>query len=310
MEPKGTRDRDTKMNTDNHIPDDDLAALAEGRLAEPRRNEAREHLKHCRACLAGYADAVRYRAHELAGGRLPAVPPELLRRAYAVPGTAPRRATRRPIALHYATALAGLAAVAMILLLAPHREARTARLPLTGEQLAELRAAIEGASLHEMILPGGEAFSGGLQRPCRNGSPESGPLTATAIAELTAAGEAGHLSAEDTAWLVAALAATGRNAEAAVHVRRVRSEQPFDPRWTHLEGVIAYLEGDLASAESLLRDARARRPEDPVIGFNLGYLLAAQGRLAEAQPLLEEVAREAAGSPLAERAAEILRWPH
>jgi len=299
-------------NAEFHINDEDLAALVEGNLEESRRAEARAHMARCRRCLAAYAEAVRFGARDFSGASLPPTSASVLRRAYAVAQDRGQRALghggRR--ALRWAGATASLAAAAAIVAIVVHQTDSGPGLHLNPAQSCILRVAVEHASLHEMIIPGGEGLSGGGQRSHRDATPVrevNAESTAAAIAELAAAGEGNRLSPEEAVWLVASLAAAGRTTEARASLQRSRAAGLADPRLQHLEAVLAYLDGDLASAEALLRRLLAEQPDDPLVAFNLGYLLDAQQRINEARPLLEAVTRQVAGTPLAERAAEILR---
>src|SRR5262245_23071624 len=52
-----------------HPREEDLAALADGRLGAGEAEPLRRHLAACRSCLAAYSDAVRYRAGWLTSPR-------------------------------------------------------------------------------------------------------------------------------------------------------------------------------------------------------------------------------------------------
>ncbi len=72
------------------------------------------------------------------------------------------------------------------------------------------------------------------------------------------------------------------------------------------QGLAAYLEGELETAEEKYREALDRRPEDPAALYNLGTLLRVAGRNDEAARVLRQAAMGPEGHPDVRRAAEAL----
>lgn len=71
---------------------------------------------------------------------------------------------------------------------------------------------------------------------------------------------------------------------------RARELAPEQPRWAYLEGVVAQQEGDLDTAERVLRAAQGLAADDPAIALRLGEVLLDRGRSSEAEPLLSRAA--------------------
>jgi hypothetical protein len=113
------------MEPDDHIPAEQIAALAEGSLPAESREAILKHLSRCRSCMAAYVEAVRYRAAWLAAPEAFEPPEELVelgQQALAEATTGARPARPSPWRLkRLAAAAAGLAAlvVALRMLLMP-----------------------------------------------------------------------------------------------------------------------------------------------------------------------------------------------
>lgn len=73
------------------------------------------------------------------------------------------------------------------------------------------------------------------------------------------------------------------------------------------EGLAAYLDGEIETAEARYREALDRRPEDPAALYNLGTLLRVSGRKDEALKVLRKAAMGSEGHPDVARAAEAVQ---
>jgi tetratricopeptide (TPR) repeat protein len=72
------------------------------------------------------------------------------------------------------------------------------------------------------------------------------------------------------------------------------------------EGLAAYLDGEITTAEERYREALSRRPDDPAALYNLGTLLRVTGRTDEAVTTLRRAAMGPEGHPDVARASEAL----
>ena len=93
-----------------------------------------------------------------------------------------------------------------------------------------------------------------------------------------------------------ALHQAGRQDEAAAGYRKVLELAPGQFDATHLLGVIALQQGELADAEVLIRQALAARPKDPAALNNLGTTLLNGGRLDEAREQFERAVKAQPGN--------------
>ena len=72
------------------------------------------------------------------------------------------------------------------------------------------------------------------------------------------------------------------------------------------EGLSAYLDGELDTAERCYRQALEKRPDDPAALYNLGTLLRITGRVEEAKSVLRRAAMGPEDHPDVRRASEAL----
>jgi Peptidase_C39 like family/Tetratricopeptide repeat len=111
-------------------------------------------------------------------------------------------------------------------------------------------------------------------------------------------------TADETRWL-GAIAATERvGAASSARAARTAYEQ-FLSRWPNNAGAAValanahYKAGDLARAESVLRDALRHNADSAIVLNNLAQTLSDQGRNTEALPFAERAAAAGAGGPFA-----------
>ena len=110
------------MSARERHPGDRLAALVDGRLAEPDRSRVIDHLTRCRPCLADY-DAQLALKGLLGGLPAPGAPDELAARLAALPSSRPAEdpagaGASRPSGARRATTVAAAALSVSVLVVA------------------------------------------------------------------------------------------------------------------------------------------------------------------------------------------------
>lgn len=257
-----------------HVPIEMLARLAEGHADEPEAAEVREHLATCRACMAAYADAVRYRAAWIA------TPQEFHPERTATDGTTrDRRSTSQgfrqaALAAGMVIALGGVALLVGRGLL-PKSDAEV--VPTV------IREALEAASANGLVLPGGEAAAN-LEVPVtRAGAPGRLRHLESQVEEEIRRYEAGDRSSDRTFLVVAGLLGLQELQAAQDYVEEGLERHPDDPRLLILAADIARRGSRLAQAEGHLRHALALEPKSRTASLDLALVLLDMERMDEAR---------------------------
>lgn len=284
-----SRPPDHLTEPDAHVSLEELASVAEGR---PASEETILHLSRCRECMAAYADAVRYHAAWVAR-------PEDFQAAPATDaGGVERRPSTVPI-VALAGAAAAILAVAGLLTLGPWRSATRGDVPPAVQHL------LVHASATGLVFPGAEAGAAARRPSYRAGSGAADEAT-VAIEALRESVERGDRSNDRLYALIAGLIATNRVDLASDYIAEARGRAPQDPRFLVLEAMVSARRGDGAGAEALLQRARELDPRDPTVALDLGIVVAGTRGLTDARPHLLETIARAPGSPLAQRARQVL----
>lgn len=281
---------------EDHLGPEDLGLLAEGRLPPATREPAIRHLARCRACMAAYADAVRYRAAWLARPEefLPADAPPRAAPAAGAPGrfvrtTAPRSSSWLALAAGVAVAL--VAWRGGWLGGSPRGDVRVP---------AAIRAVLDRASTRDLILPGALPRAAGPRY--RSGEPADDLDFRVVLGERMSAYERGDRGIENTYAVAAGQLAAGHLETARGLLREGLAAHPDAPRLRVLSAVLAYRENRLGDSEAQLIAARRLAPEDPVAAFDLALVLLESGRANEGRTMLERLLASRPPAPIAERA--------
>jgi tetratricopeptide (TPR) repeat protein len=286
-----------------HPREEDLAALAEGRLLPEQAASLERHLAACRSCMAAYTDAVRYRAGWLATPEAFEPAPDLIERGVAVRRTSADRATAvggeprgRRVAWAGATLGLGLVLVVGIFLQSDFRSRSESR-----RVAGPIRVALEDLSGRGLVLAEGEAGAASSGPVLRSGLEQAGPELSTAVREARARYEAGRGRGANAYPVAAGLHCMGQTDAARDYIDEGLRRNSNDVRLLILRADIAYRDSDLDGAERSLRQALATGRGTPAAALDLGIVLAELHRREEAARLFEETAKNAP-APIAARA--------
>jgi len=277
-------------------PDKELvAALVHGNVAPSEAQSIERHMASCDECFSAYAEAVEAEIQQWNAAPVPLE--EYWRRAaldVAREGTRTQRERPRP---WKPVAVMGAASFAIAILafwfLRPGIRPTVVSGPL---------ATIVGeASARGLVLPGGEAWADRTIPPYR------GPTPGDPEAQMALRSLARLRSADDAVGAVSGSVALGQLRVAQSLLEESKQRFAGDSRVSILEAVLAYEEGDLAAAKTLLEAVVRERPHDPLARLDLAIVMIARGRDLEAQEHLEVVIKDANGSPLAARAERVKR---
>jgi len=298
----------------SHIGLEDLGLLAEGRVEPLTRARMCEHLARCRACMASYADAVRYHAAWVARPGAFDPSPDLIAAGIsagesAAPGprvVLPARAESVAAPRRVALAAAAACAVVAAAILLGAGGGDTLLHPWQRTIPAPIRTALESASAVGFVLPGGERAAAS-RGPVYRGSPAAeNPRLEAALQQCLDRYESGRVGPVETYAAGAGFIATGQLLAARELVNEGLTRYPDDPRLLVLAADVAFRMSQLGRSEELLRKALRARPDDPIAALDLGLVLADQGRAAEARREWLAVIAARPGTPLADRAGREL----
>ena len=267
--------------------------LIDGSIAPAARQSLLSHIRGCKACAAAYRDsALLAQVIREDPSAFPA-PDDLAELGKSVTrsrvSTPPKRIVLRlaPIAV--------VAAIGLVLLLRGGPDG------LDPSVLSPLRDAAETLTARgPIVLPEAE---GGIGREDDNHRSGYVPVTGAIEGSLERLYESflNDDSDPDAAyWLAAGYLATGQIDLAREVANLAQARNTRDPRMETMAGLIALVDEDYTSAESILR----RAPADAVRRLNLSVVLMRQGRFEEARSLLGELADDDAA--VGARAAELL----
>jgi tetratricopeptide (TPR) repeat protein len=280
-----------KMTGFAHPYEEDLAALAEGRMAPAAAAPLERHLAECRSCMAAYTDAVRYRAGWLASPESFEPTPELVERGAGMVRARrfPRAAVAEPGPGWRRLAIAGATLTVALGLLFVARSDLPAR--LGGPPLPQpIRLALEDLSGRGLVLPGGEAGAASTGPVLRSGQGPTDPALDAAVKEAKARYESGRWTRASVYPVAAGLHASGQMEAARDYVEQGLRSDPNDVRLLILRADIAYRASDMVRAEHCLRRALALRRDSPAAALDLGLVLADGNQREEAARWFEQAA--------------------
>lgn len=169
----------------------------------------------------------------------------------------------------------------------------------------DIRAVLEAATTTGgMVLPGGERALAKPPVVYRSGSPGVTPGLSAELGRLAEAYGNGEASPDYAYALIGGLVATGQVVSARNYLADARTRYSGDVRFSILDAVVAYADGDLSLSEEILRSVLAADSTDPVIGvalIDLGVVLDEQDRPDEAQRVFSEVQSRFPRSAMARR---------
>jgi tetratricopeptide (TPR) repeat protein len=271
-----------------HLELSELAQFADGTLPESRAARARAHITQCRSCMAGYADAVRYRAAWLADAdafRLDGEFRALANATHGAGGTSPghRRRSGRTAGFALLAVAAGL--VITFAVLRPSDPSPTLGFPLD----PAVHEATSRSSERGLVLPGAEHDADRVRPELRSGPPATSRELDEELRKAIALYERGARDAGSGARVVAALLAGGEIETARDYAREALHRYPDAVPLLVFAADAEYRLNDLAAAEVLLRRALQRAPRDPMVALDLGLVLRRLGRDTEARGLFAGV---------------------
>ncbi len=267
---------------DDHLNDRRLAELASGVAADPRDEV---HLATCRVCAAAYAELRQIRTQDLAG-ELQA-PEEILATGHdfvtqRVTRNSPTGSrTPTPVLMspsrrrgQWRLASAAALAASLLLFLGHSRLEETPKTPVLPEAI---RAALIRDSSYGLVHPlvaDAQAFDAPA---LRGPDDEAFAVEGTILDDLQVRLSNQPSSAELATLVISAFQAAGQQRNAREFLDAARARHPLDSRLEMLEVIQDYREGDLTSAEALLRSRMQRRTDDELSRLNLAILLRARG---------------------------------
>jgi hypothetical protein len=294
--------------------------LLEGSLAGEDRKRASAHLRSCEWCLESYRDAATVLALWADDEAAFAPPADLVAAAKAVSPPPPRRPGResapagargerlRKYPRWGLAAAAAVAAVVVLLVWLPREGGGPETGPPLGRALlSPVRGAVETASARgPFVLPGGEGSLDATSPVYRSVFVPVSDSLSLSLEHLRQSFQSGDSSADLACWLIGAYIATGQEDAARDIAGHPRLGAVADWRLDVLRALVAYMGGNPAESERLLRRVIAEDPDNPVASINLGIVLSEGGRGGEARAILARVSEAHAGTPLAKRAETIL----
>lgn len=293
--------------SDVHIAPEEMPLLVEKGMQGTIPAAQRDHLAHCRHCLALFVELSRGRLdHELE--MLPhQAPADFVALGKALPAHESASPTTREPShqagrssrrwRRWVPALA--AVVACLALLGPWAHQGTGP---ASDDLAIIQKALDADSQHGLVHLGTNGASHTPSTVYRSLSAPDREAVLAALALLGSEYDPAAPSADIVYQRVAGHLAVAELAMARNLLDEARQLFPEDWRFNFLAAHLAYRESDLNRARSLLAGLAEQHPQQGAIQLNLGLVLRELGDPAW-EDLLTEVHDRYPGSFLAERAA-------
>ena len=162
-----------------------------------------------------------------------------------------------------------------------------------------------------LVLPGGEGAVGKTGIRLRSGYVHINESLESSLNDLYDMYRRGNMSPDVVYYLTAGYVATGQIDMARDLTTDARNRRFTDARTLSIEALIAFIDGDLETAERILRENIISDPDDLVAATNLAIVFREQGRYDEAAQILTRIRNDHPGSTLAVRAEILLgTFPH
>ena len=302
---------------DRHLSETEMAKLIEGSLASAGSEALFKHLRSCHRCREILKDACLSHSLWEINPDIIAPDPDLVDAGMqialqeSITAGNPIRTFlasirniftgRRP----YIPIAAALIVVALTLVWF-HDDQTISEHQLPSSTVRPIQQAIETVSRWgPLVLPGGEGAVGKTGIRLRSGYVHINESLESSLNDLYDMYRRGNMSPDVVYYLTAGYVATGQIDMARDLTTDARNRRFTDARTLSIEALIAFIDGDLETAERILRENIISDPDDLVAATNLAIVFREQGRYDEAAQILTRIRNDHPGSTLAVR-AEIL----
>jgi tetratricopeptide (TPR) repeat protein len=301
----------------DHIDDEELSCFIDGTCSEAHRVRIIKHLKSCTQCSECYREAVMYKglwmsdasdfvaSEESISFARQALDAGKMRGAgQADPG--PMRSLTFPARYFRWIAAAACIVILVAIGIFYHSVNREEIQVLDQSHIEPIQEAMELASMNgSLVFPGGERLIGSVSEVYRSGYVSISDSLRTSLAYFAAEFQNDGNSHGVVYWLLGGYIATGQVTVAREVASRAIEEFPMDIDIMIFDGIISYMDDDVAASERRFRQVLEREPDNPYARLNLAALMSEQGDELGALEQLERVMNEHAGTAFAARARNL-----